>query len=100
MKALILSAMLLSSAAVFAATSPVGTVKMHANQHSCSEFAQAIQRYGKIVVVYFGGLSERAFYASSHSCHFSQKPVARHFKGKNGEQCYLRWACEFDHSDR
>lgn len=97
MKALILG-LFFSSATAFAATSAPGMPSMHAGQHSCSEFAQAIQRHGAVMVVFGGGLAGRAFYANPHRCHFTEKPVSRYFGAKNGESCYLRWACEYDSS--
>lgn len=95
MKALIIG-LFLSSSVSFAATSVSDSVKMHAGQYTCSEFRQAVRAYGKVVVVFGGGWAARAFYANPNECHFTEYPVERYFGAKNGEACYLRWACEYD----
>lgn len=95
MKAIILG-LLLSSASAFAATGSSNTVKMHAGQHTCSEFKRAVQSYGHIVVVFGGGWAARSFYSTPYNCGPSEYPVARYFGAKNGEACYLSFACEYD----
>ncbi len=97
MKALLLGLVFIFSTPGLSATGGGSSMKrMNASDYTCQEFRAAIQQNGEIMVLFAGGILGRSFYANPHQCSFTDVPVSRHFRAKNGESCNLRWACEHD----